>query len=82
MYRQVRISAVSYAEHLRTILIDVVLFHAGTTTSEGNIFTSGGRVMAVAAYAHTLQEALDAAYGGVDRVSFKDKIYRRDIGHR
>lgn len=38
--------------------------------------------MVVTAYAPTLQEALDAVYAGVDKVSFEGKTYRRDIAHR
>ncbi|KAF8665399.1 hypothetical protein AX16_000418 [Volvariella volvacea WC 439] len=61
---------------------DVVVFHAGTSKNEDQILTSGGRVLAVTAYAPTLNEALKKAYASVDSVSFDGKIYRRDIGHR
>ena len=44
--------------------------------------TSGGRVIAVSAYAPTLREALDAAYAGVDQVQFEGKVFRRDIAYR
>ena len=57
-------------------------FHAGTAQKGDEIVTSGGRVMAVSAYAPTLREALDLAYAGVDKVSFEGKVYRRDIAHR
>ncbi|KAH9937224.1 aminoimidazole ribonucleotide synthetase [Fomitopsis serialis] len=60
----------------------VVAFHAGTTQKGDEVVTSGGRVMAVSAYAPTLREALDLAYAGVEKVSFSGKVYRRDIGHR
>ncbi|KAG6866066.1 hypothetical protein C0991_009163 [Blastosporella zonata] len=61
---------------------NVVVFHAGTTKSGDSIVTSGGRVLAVTAYAPSIQEALDAAYAGVATVSFEGVTYRRDIGHR
>lgn len=61
---------------------DVVVFHAGTSTSNNKTVTSGGRVLAVTAYAPTLQAALDAAYAGVDKIDFDGKTYRRDIAHR
>lgn len=44
--------------------------------------TSGGRVIAVSAFAPTLKEALDAVYAAVDKVDFEGKTYRRDIAHR
>ncbi|KAF7290504.1 Phosphoribosylformylglycinamidine cyclo-ligase [Mycena kentingensis (nom. inval.)] len=59
-----------------------VIFHAGTTSSEGKILTAGGRVLVVSAHANTLQEALDQAYASVDKISFEGKTFRRDIGHR
>ncbi|TFK77295.1 bifunctional purine ADE1 [Pluteus cervinus] len=61
---------------------DVVIFHAGTANSGDSVVTSGGRVLAVTAYAPTLQEALRIVYAGVDSVSFEGKTYRRDIAHR
>lgn len=66
----------------RRHLQDVVLFHAGTSQSGSDVVTTGGRVMAVTASAPTLQGALDAAYAGVEAVSFEGKVYRRDIAHR
>ena len=57
-------------------------FHAGTAQKGEQVVTSGGRVMAVSAYAPTLREALDLAYAGVDNVLFEGKVYRRDIAHR
>ena len=62
--------------------VDVVVFHAGTTAKDGEVVTSGGRVIAVSAYASTLKDALDAAYAGVDKVEFDGKVFRRDIAHR
>nr|BCB28853.1 aminoimidazole ribonucleotide synthetase [Mycoleptodonoides aitchisonii] len=61
---------------------NVSVFHAGTSVSDDKIVTSGGRVIAVTAYAPTLREALSAAYRGVDAVSFDGKVFRRDIAHR
>ncbi|KAJ7103291.1 aminoimidazole ribonucleotide synthetase [Mycena belliarum] len=61
---------------------NVVVFHAGTTASDGKTLTDGGRVLVVTAHAPTLQEALDAVYAGVDQVSFEGKTYRHDIAHR
>ncbi|KAG6886983.1 hypothetical protein C0992_001335 [Termitomyces sp. T32_za158] len=67
---------------IKPVPSNVVVFHAGTTKSGNNIVTSGGRVLAVTAYAPSIQEALDTAYAGVDAISFEGKTYRRDIGHR
>ncbi|EKM61269.1 uncharacterized protein PHACADRAFT_111657 [Phanerochaete carnosa HHB-10118-sp] len=61
---------------------DTVAFHAGTASSGDDVVTSGGRVIAVSAYAPTLKGALEAAYAGVDRIEFEGKTFRRDIAHR
>ena len=59
------------------------VFHAGTRRSqEGNVVTSGGRVLGVTGKGATLQDALDAAYAGADAVSFQGKTLRRDIGQK
>lgn len=60
----------------------MVVFHAGTTQSGDAVISSGGRVLAITAHARTLQQALDAVYGGVDQVNFDGKVCRRDIAHR
>ena len=58
-----------------------LVFHAGTKTGDnGNIVTSGGRVLGVTAFGSSVGEAVDAAYKDVSRISFKDMHYRKDIG--
>ncbi len=60
---------------------DSIVFHAGTSTStEGNVVTSGGRVLAVTSLGATLEEALEKSYRTLGRIKFKDMNYRRDIG--
>lgn len=65
---------------------DVQIFHAGTTSTSGQVLTSGGRVLAVTAYAETLEAALKNVYScigeGAGKVSFDGMAWRRDIGHR
>ncbi|KAF8518008.1 aminoimidazole ribonucleotide synthetase [Hysterangium stoloniferum] len=61
---------------------DTVVFHAGTSRSGDEVVTAGGRVIAVAAFATTLQEALKLAYTRINAVEFEGKTYRKDIAHR
>ncbi len=57
------------------------LFHAGTKRdSDGNLVTSGGRVIACSAYGHDLDEALAASFTAAGEVEFEGKYFRRDIG--
>ena len=56
------------------------VFVAGAEIKDGRLVTSGGRVLGVTATAPTLQEALCAAYEKVNKISFDNAFYRRDIG--
>ena len=60
----------------------VVVFHAGTALVDGEILTNGGRVLAVTATADSLQEALDLAYAGIEKIGFEGMYFRRDIGRK
>jgi len=55
------------------------VFHAGTAGAEGQIMTSGGRVLGVTAWAKDLRGARDAAYAAVERIHFDGAHFRRDI---
>ena len=63
---------------------DLLLFHAGTRQQDGQLLTSGGRVLGVTAVSggDDLAATIRRAYEGVERITF-DKMYcRRDIGAR
>ncbi|MFT7668235.1 MAG: phosphoribosylamine--glycine ligase [Planctomycetota bacterium] len=61
---------------------DVVVFHAGTVESAGEVLTSGGRVLCVTGMGDTIEGARENAYGAFDEVSWAGKFCRRDIGTR
>jgi phosphoribosylamine--glycine ligase len=58
------------------------VFHAGTALVDGQVVTSGGRVLGVTAWAANLARAREAAYAAVDRIRFEGAHYRRDIAAR
>lgn len=60
-------------------LPDTKVFHAGTALKEGQIVTSGGRVLGVTALGGDLKSAQAAAYAAVDRIAFEGEQFRRDI---
>jgi len=59
---------------------DVKVFHAGTTSRQGRVVTSGGRVLGVTAWAKSLGDARVLAYQTVEKIHFEGAQYRRDIG--
>jgi phosphoribosylamine--glycine ligase len=58
---------------------DVQIFHAGSRRENGEIVTSGGRVLAVTALGETVSAARARAYDAVARIHFEGCHYRRDI---
>ena len=57
------------------------IFHAGTKVDEnGALVTNGGRILGVTALGSDLSEASQRAYALCDRIDFKSKYLRRDIG--
>jgi phosphoribosylamine--glycine ligase len=65
----------------------VQVFHSGSTNLGsgrfgGQLVTSGGRVLGVAAAAPSLEEALARAYQAMAEIHFEGIYYRHDIGHR
>src|SRR6056300_264781 len=57
-----------------------VVFHAGTTLKEGEVLTSGGRVLALTSFGKDKDEALAKSYNSLSQVKFDKMNYRRDIG--
>jgi phosphoribosylamine---glycine ligase len=61
---------------------DVVVFHAGTQMANGQVVTSGGRVLCVTALGGTLKLAQQQAYDTIKGIHFDGVQYRTDIGYR
>jgi phosphoribosylamine--glycine ligase len=61
---------------------DLHVFHAGTKEQDGNIVTSGGRVLAVTALGDSVKMAQKRAYEAVAQIRFDGMQYRKDIGFR
>ena len=57
-----------------------LVFHAGTAKRDGEIVTSGGRVLSVVGRGATYRDAIDVAYSAAARIQFDGMQMRRDIG--
>src|SRR5690606_17284895 len=61
---------------------DTMIFHAGTALADGQVVTSGGRVLCVCALGDTVADAQHKAYETVAGVSWHGEFHRHDIGWR
>lgn len=61
---------------------DVKVFHAGTREQDGQIVTSGGRVLCVCALGQDVAQAQQAAYAAIRGIGWEGAFYRHDIGYR
>ena len=63
-------------------LQDAHVFHAGTSLVDGQVVTSGGRILCVTALGNTVKQAQSRAYEIADGITFDGRQMRRDIGYR
>jgi phosphoribosylamine--glycine ligase len=61
---------------------DIKVFHAGTTDHNGQVVTSGGRVLCVCALGESVALAQQHAYEQVKKIRWDEAYYRTDIGYR
>jgi len=73
-----KITGIEEAEQLE----DVVVFHAGTAIKDGDLVTSGGRVLGVTALGDEIAQAKAKAYEAVDKIKFDGAYCRRDIADK
>jgi phosphoribosylamine--glycine ligase len=61
---------------------DLFVFHAGTALKDGQVVTSGGRVLGVTGVGEGIEKAIDRTYEAVKRISWEGAHYRKDIGFK
>ncbi len=57
----------------------IVVFHGGTKQLQGNLVSSGGRVLTVTAIGKTKEEAVGRIYRQIGKISMNGGMYRKDI---
>lgn len=65
---------------LKDIEDDVIIFHGGTKMQDGEVYTNGGRVLAITCLGDNLELARQKVYENIKRISYVDMYYRKDIG--
>jgi phosphoribosylamine--glycine ligase len=58
-----------------------LVFHAGTTQSNGDVLTSGGRVLTITSYGDKISEAVSRSKRVLEHIWFEGMYYRSDIGY-
>jgi phosphoribosylamine--glycine ligase len=67
---------------LESISEKVQVFHAGTVSKDGLVYTNGGRVLNVTAAGDSLEDARNLVYSEIDKIKFNGAFYRKDIAYR
>jgi len=74
----------SYEKGKKILNIDQIqgsnVFHAGTVSKGSNIYTNGGRVLAITSLEESFKEAINKSYKELKKINFDGMNYRKDIG--
>ena len=57
-----------------------LLFHSGTINKNNKTVTNGGRVMSITSFGKDIKEAVNKSLQNAEKINFKGKYYRKDIG--
>ena len=74
----------SEIKNLSNVLVDKdnQIFHAGTYEKNNKIYSSGGRVLNITSSSESLIEARNKSLANIDKISWPDGFFRKDIGWR
>jgi phosphoribosylamine--glycine ligase len=62
---------------------DIIVLHAGTRRNpEGQLVTSGGRVLGAVGLGDRVSDAAEKSRAAAEAIQFQGKYFRRDIGYR
>ncbi|MGB8190888.1 MAG: phosphoribosylamine--glycine ligase [Chitinophagaceae bacterium] len=60
---------------------ECIVFHSGTRVADEKVLTNGGRVLCVTAYGSNVKDAIRRAKKTLEKISFEEMYYRKDIGY-
>jgi phosphoribosylamine---glycine ligase len=74
----------SFEKGFRITGIDAIqesqVYQAGTLLKDGNVYTNGGRVLAITSLGENISEAVQKSMQAATMIDFKNKYFRTDIG--
>lgn len=59
---------------------EVLVFHGGTKSSNNEVLTNGGRVLAITYLGESLNECREKIYLNINKINFDNMYFRNDIG--
>lgn len=62
--------------------VDGLVYHMGTTVTDGSLVTDGGRVLMVVTLEDTLEKAFEHTYKEIEKIQCDELFYRHDIGRK
>jgi phosphoribosylamine--glycine ligase len=65
---------------IKSSIEEAIIFHAGTKLIDNKLVTAGGRVLVICALGENFEAARNKVYTAVDKISFLNAHYRKDIG--
>lgn len=64
---------------LKDLDSSIRVFHNGTAYKEGKLVTNGGRVLTVSTLGESIEMAREKVYSEIEKISYKNIYYRKDI---
>ena len=61
-------------------VINSTVYHAGSIQKGKDIYTNGGRVLAVTSFGNNFKDALNNSYQSASKINFEGMYYRKDLG--
>ena len=61
-------------------VVDSTVYHAGAIQKNEDVYTNGGRVLAISSFGNNFHEALTNSYKSASRINFEGMYYRKDLG--